>query len=243
MSRRVSGTPGAPELRFSRPTVNGWVFFAGTRLKKVPLTGGGAFDVAEARNLPAGAFRDVDGNIYYGMFGEGIWRVPEGGGEREQVTALEPGSGGHGWPSLLPGGEFLLYASIGIDDESSLLIRSMKSGKTSVLLEVAKRHQFAGRQIVFIRGDSAFAVSFDARRGKLSGESRAVPGLGRATYEIASDGTLFYVPWIGSEANRSLVWISRQGEVTPVTRERRAYFQAITALSQWTPSRTNHTRS
>ena len=54
-STRLGNARGARAPFFSPD--GEWVcFFAGTRLKKVPRTGGGAFDLAEATNLTAGAF-------------------------------------------------------------------------------------------------------------------------------------------------------------------------------------------
>ena len=43
----------------------------------------------------------------------GLWRVPAAGGELEELTKPDPNEGDHLWPEILPGGEAVLFDTIG----------------------------------------------------------------------------------------------------------------------------------
>jgi Tol biopolymer transport system component len=76
-------------------------------------------------------------------------------------------------------------------------------------------------------------VPFDADALKITGapipvadEVRGWDGVGLAFADVASDGTLVYVPRNPLAEQRELVWIDRKGAATPISARRRDYQQA-----------------
>ena len=102
----IPGTEGARNPFFS-PDGQQVGFYALGQLKRVSISGGAPFTLAEAAN-PDGASWGEDDSILYGQGFRGIWRVPGAGGNPEQVIPLEAGELAHG-PQLLPGGEWVLF--------------------------------------------------------------------------------------------------------------------------------------
>nr|NIP99000.1 hypothetical protein [Akkermansiaceae bacterium] len=106
--------PKALKLLSSPPTAKWVAFFAAGKLKKVAVVGGPVTTLAEAA-AGLGASWGSDGTIVYcpAQWGEGLWRVPAGGGAAEVLTRTDTKTGEslHALPHHLPGGESLLFTS------------------------------------------------------------------------------------------------------------------------------------
>ncbi len=105
----IAGTGGALNPFFS-PDGQWVAFYAGGKLKKVPIVGGGSLTLCDADFAFGGAWSD-DGTIVFGgsLLG-GLLRVSSNGGQPEAFTTLENGEGSHRWPSLVPGSRDVLFA-------------------------------------------------------------------------------------------------------------------------------------
>ena len=99
----LRGTEGASQPFFSPD--GKWVgFFAGRKLKKVPLAGGPALVIADVPGPPRGASWGPNDDIFCAWLGaSGVFRVSSEVGNPESVTTTdrEKGDGFHYWPKLM----------------------------------------------------------------------------------------------------------------------------------------------
>jgi serine/threonine protein kinase/Tol biopolymer transport system component len=202
-----------------------WVAFASNKMmRKVPLDGGPAADIAKA--AWAGGDWTEDGSILYSPdYMTGLWRVSAGGGSPERLTVPDSAQGelAHWWPQLLPDGDHVLFTAFRTPVERARIeVLSLKTGKRTVLLEggVAGRYVTAG-YLLFARNEALYAVPFDVRRLKMIGQP--VPVIqdvamklvdGRAAFGVSDNGTLAYIAASTFVPDLELVWVNRRGEAS-----------------------------
>ena len=124
-------------------------------------------------------------------------------------------------PQLLPDGDTVLFSVRpgGSWDDAQIVVQSLSSGERTIVLEGGSDARYLPtRHLVYALGNGLFGIAFDA--DTLSVTGGAVPlaqGLMRATttaganYGVSDDGTLAYVSGDGNLAQRSLVWVDREG--------------------------------
>ena len=162
----------------------------------------------------------------------GLMRVPAAGGEPRPLTEPGPDEGAHLWPTFVPGGNAVLYTTgrgpNASDEQVGVL--SLETGEQHLLVQGVAGTVTASGHLVFAREASLWAVAFDADRLTVSGEpAPMVEGvqvnlLGNwAHYALAADGTLVYLPAEGGAVQRSLVWVDRAGQETPLGTPPRPY--------------------
>ena len=149
-----------------------WIgFFAGQKLKKIPLQGGGVVSLCDTAGLARGASWGEDGAIIANLDGYHLFRVPATGGEPQVIGKPEQ----HGertwrWPQVLPGGENVLFtgavaASAAAADSANIEVLSLKSGR----VKVVRRGGYFGRylpsgHLVYFRQGALYGVPFDLGR-------------------------------------------------------------------------------
>ena len=81
-------------------------------LRKVSISGGPPITLAELPSNMYGASWGDDDQIIVGTLGNGLFRVPGGGGEPEALTSPDTDEGevNHYWPSRIPGRQAVLFA-------------------------------------------------------------------------------------------------------------------------------------
>jgi serine/threonine-protein kinase len=216
-----------------------WVGFAdeNTTLKRVPITGGPALPVAKLNNNSRGATWAPDGTIIFATSGTGtLQRVSASGGEPVALTRPDPSQGeaNHLWPEILPGGQAVLFTILptrGGLDAASIAVLDLRTGRKTVLLRGGSDAHFVpSGHLVYAAAGALRAVGFDLARLTVVGTSiPVVPQVlttarGAADAVLARDGTLVYVSGnAGTGAERTLVWVDRQGRETPIGAPPRAY--------------------
>ena len=222
----LAGTENAQQLFFS-PDSKWLGFFAGGKMKKIPLGGGAPVTVARAV-LPRGASWSADDSIlfvpfYYG----GVARISSSGGNPEMLTTPDRAHGeiAHRWPSVLPGGGAFLY-TIGFGsswDEARIAVRKIGAKESRILIQGG----FDGRylptgHLVYARGASLYAVRFDLETLQVSGgpvqvaEGVLQGDAGAAEFSFSNDGLLIHRP-AGSRAGEggALALVDRTGRALP----------------------------
>ena len=200
-----------------------WVAFAtGKMMRKVPLDGGPAADIAPSSW--AGGDWTADGTVIYTPnYVSGLWSVPAGGGTPKQLTTPDSARGelAHWWPQVLPDGEHVLFTAFSTPIERARVeVLSLKTGKRTVLLEgaVSARYVTAG-YLLYAKNEALYAVAFDAKALKLTGQP--VPVIqdvalatddGRAGFAVSDNGTLAYITASSFAPDLELVWVNRHGE-------------------------------
>jgi len=166
----LAGTEGAVDPFFSPD--GQWIgFFAGQKLKKIPLQGGGVVSLCDNAGLGRGASWGEDGAIIANLDSYHLFRVPAAGGEPQVIGKPEQ----HGertwrWPQVLPGGENVLFtgavaSSAAAFNSANIEVLSLKSGR----VKVVRRGGSFGRylpsgHLIFFRKGGLYGVPFDLGR-------------------------------------------------------------------------------
>ncbi|MEO7145794.1 MAG: winged helix-turn-helix domain-containing protein [Bryobacteraceae bacterium] len=218
----LAGTEGAVDPFFSPD--GQWIgFFAGKKLKKIPLQGGEVVSLCDTAGLEHGASWGEDGAIIANLDGFHLFRVPTVGGESQVIGKPEQ----HGertwrWPQLLPGGENVLFtglvaASGAAFDSANIEVLSLKWGR----IKVVRRGGYFGRylpsgHLIYIRHGTLYGVPFHLGRLEIHGAPiPLVEDIARSSrVSFSSTGILLYA----SAATRvaPIAWLDSAGKSQPV---------------------------
>ena len=122
-STLLAGTDGAHDPFWS-PDARWIAFFARGTLTKVSRTGGQPQVLCEARASAYGTWNQ-SGTILFSSYGQGLYRVPDNGGNKRPVTMLDESRGdfAHSFPVFLPDGRRFLYLVANRGADSSELFQ------------------------------------------------------------------------------------------------------------------------
>ena len=164
----------------------------------------------------------------------GLDVVAADGGTPTQLTTpdLDSGELGHWWPQILPGEEWVIYTSWSTPIERARIMAfSLTSGEHRVLVEGAAFGRWSPTgHLLFVRGGQLLAAPFD--RDAMAVDGPAEPVLddvyrdandGYANLDFSADGTLVYVQASVMNAPRELVWVDREGTISPLELPPRRY--------------------
>jgi len=236
----VSGL-GTPRGVFFSP--NGqWIgFFDAGMIKKVPVAGGPATIVCRVAAGSRGAAWLADDTIVFATndVSGGLQRVPASGGDPAVLTKpnRESGEAAYAWPEAVTGSPAVLFTIASTSapsvDNSQVAVFDLKAGTQKTLLRNGSdAHHLPGGYLVYGAGGGLNAVRFDVGRLEVSGNpvavlpQIAVTQFGAVNFDVATDGTLLYVPGGAQEAARSIVWVDREGHEEPTKVPPRAFAYA-----------------
>lgn len=220
----IQGTHGALDPAFSPD--GAWISFtADGKLRKVPIGGGPAVDIADSATNGGGTWLP-DGDIVFTREGAGLWRVGNSGGTPVQLTQLDTARRefAHWSPQALPSGNAVIYTSYATPiSRSRIEAYDLGSGRTKVLVEggVFGRYSQSGH-LLYMRDEAIFAIPFD--QSSLETRGTAVPvqedvawaandGLG--AFDVSPDGTLIYLSAAAWNVASRVVWTDRAGREEP----------------------------
>ena len=223
----LRGTEGGNAPFFSPDGQSvGFLTIPGNILKKVSVLGGPAVTIVEP-DSPRGMSWGPDETIVFGS-PRGLMRVPAVGGEPEPLTTVDPEQGEteHRHPDVLPNLTGVLFTAwSGSAEDSRLAVVSLETGAVSYLLTGGSQPRYSPTgHIVYGVGGTLRAVGFDADRLELT-SNNPVPVVenvetrgSAASFALARNGSLVYVTGAGSGvgAQRSLVWVDREGREEPL---------------------------
>ena len=181
---------------------------AGANINTVSLGGGPPFTVTSNGRQPSWG---SDGMIYFARL-DGVYRVPETGGEPEAVPFSTDGQ--NRWHTALPDGQGLLFTvQGGIAEQSQIAVVGPRGGEVREILTGTMARYAASGHIVYATVErTLMAAPFDLKRLEVTGPSVALlPGVQQ--FALSETGTLIYTT--GGSANYELVWVSREGAVEP----------------------------
>jgi Tol biopolymer transport system component/DNA-binding winged helix-turn-helix (wHTH) protein len=225
MVTMLAGTEGAVDPFFSPD--GQWIgFFAGQKLKKIPLQGGVVVSLCDTTaGLERGASWGEDGAIIANLDNYHLVRVPAIGGEPQVIGKPEQnGERTWRWPQVLPGGENVLFTglvagSAAAADSANLEVLSLKSGRVKVVLRGGNfgRYLPSGHLIYFRQG-SLYGVPFDLARLETHGAPAPLledlansesPSFGRVSF--SRTGTLLYAG-AGRTGVAAIAWLDSAGK-------------------------------
>ncbi|HET7711389.1 MAG TPA: protein kinase, partial [Thermoanaerobaculia bacterium] len=198
-------------------------FFADGKLKTVPIGGGPARVLCDAR--PEGSPAWAGDTILYTQYSgsaPGIYRVSAGGGTPERIVTPEASGGGlPWWPEFLPDGKRFLYLTLirrpGGQALGHELLVGFIDGRPPQRISrtIDSRAVYANGHLLFVREGTLLAQRFDLRTLQLSGETKPVvdrlhyfANTGVAAFSVSRDGLL---SWRTARAASRLSWIDRAG--------------------------------
>ncbi len=213
----------------SRPFVSPdgrWIAYAKQgKLKKVPVEGGPAIDLADA-DWAGGSWGRNGRLVYTKAYNTGLWIVSEGGGDARQLTTPDTASGelGHWWPQILPDGDHVLFTAYRTPIERATIeVLSIKTGKRQVLVTGGVFGFYVPTgHLLYAVGETIRAVPFDLRRLAVTGPTLPVvdsvamnPSDGAAAFDVSETGTLAYLPVSSYITETELVLVDRRGHESP----------------------------
>ncbi len=222
--RPVEGTEGASCIFWS-PDGRSLGFFAGGRLRRIDVAGGPPQDLADAPFGEGGSW-GRDGTILYTpRLGSPILRVPATGGSPAPARApgQKDGPDAQLWPAWLPDGRhYLFYSLVGVRGQgpaNTVYAASLDPGEKPVPLvsHTSNVVATATGRLLYWRDGAVWAVGFDARRLRVSGEPVRVAGrvahdenLDCGLFSVSPSGALAYHEGGNTELSR-LTWMDRAG--------------------------------
>ena len=221
---------------------NDWVGFYdfdARTLRRVSMLGGPAIPIGElsGQGYLQGASWGADDTIIFGTNDpSGLWRIPVGGGEPEELTTpkAELGEVNHAWPEILPGGESVLFTILPVGDAietATIAVLNLATGEERLLIPGGSfpRYSPTGHIVYGIDG-TLRAVPFDLDRLEVTGNPVPVldgvitKGSGAANFGVSQDGSLVYLSGAASAGGlRTLTWVDREGREEPLGVEARLY--------------------
>jgi eukaryotic-like serine/threonine-protein kinase len=226
-ARLIPGTSEGLASPFVSPDGQ-WVgYFAGTgQLKKIAVTGSTPVTLCAA-TAAFGASWGPDDTILFGQ-STGIKRVSANGGVAELIIPTGDGEQIYG-PQLLPDRRSVLFSVTRNQgptrwDEAQIVVQSISSGERKVVVQGGSDARYLPTgHLVYALRDGVFGAAFDTTRLTIRGG--AVPllqGVQRtvgvsavaSNYAVSDQGTLAFVS--GIVANRSFVWMHRNGTAEPI---------------------------
>jgi serine/threonine protein kinase len=217
--RAIAGTEHGDQPFWSPD--NRWLgFFAGGKLRKIPVTGGSSEPLADAPDPRGGAW-GAGGSIVFAPMAAGpLFAVPADGGAIVEVARPDSAQGETGlrFPSFLPDGERFLFVALprAVDGYAIHLGRVDAGDREFVLRANASPVYAAPGHLITTQGARIVAQPFDARSGRVTGApitiGPAPPPSGAEGERVATaagDGSLAY--WSGRLVNTRLHWLDREG--------------------------------
>jgi serine/threonine protein kinase/Tol biopolymer transport system component len=222
----LEGTENA-QLPFWSPDGRHLGFFSDGKLKRIPVVGGAARSLADALEPRGGAWGTDDRIIYSPDYRDGLWGISASGGEPRRVTELDSQrrEKSHRWPVFLPDGRHILFLAQtdeggSSSDQSSIEALALADGRRTRILDANSSMAYTPRGgLLFWRGGSLFAQSFDLQQLVVEGEPAQVAEdvdytqNERAVFTVSQEGTLVYHRGSGVSQPASLEWYSRAGEL------------------------------
>jgi len=192
-------------------------FFAGGKLKKVPVAGGPAQTICDA-NGADGSWSSRGEIVFDGQANAPLMRVTAAGGiakpEVSQADFEEAPS--LGWPEFLPDGKRFLFIGDLAGEEGMIMLHEIGTSENTALTHADSRVQYAEPgYLIYVLDGMLVAHPFDAGKGELTGEPMPLAdnvgssAVGLADFSAATDGTLVFRS--GESGGRRLLWYDRAG--------------------------------
>ncbi|MDP3720495.1 MAG: protein kinase [Acidobacteriota bacterium] len=213
-----------------------WIaFWSNGALKKIPVSGGSAIQLAEIDN-PLGLTWTGD-QIVVGQ-ARAVLQVPADGGTVRTLMTIDKTAGE--WiqtPQLVDDGRAVLFTQRINERDwsgSNIVVQDLASGTLTTLVQGGTDGRaLPGGLLIYARENALFAVAFDSRKRETSGptvplERGVLPSVGGFTgasqMTWSPSGSLAYAV-DDMAADSTLTWMTRQGGLEPTALPARPQFQ------------------
>jgi eukaryotic-like serine/threonine-protein kinase len=199
-------------------------FFSAGKMWRAPVDGGAPIPIVNTPTPWGGSWGTDNRIVYVPSLGEGLWRISADGGKPERLTKTDDGDKGytHVFPQVLPSGE-ILFTVWGKTAYNAVLPAGGGEWKQSTLNTGRPAITAAGYLFVGDPNAGILAARWTLSSPVIRPEKVVidsvnwVPGAERPWVDVSPTGTAVYAP--GDPDKRQLVWVDRQGVVTPISSE------------------------
>ena len=223
----LPGTEGGRTPFFS-PDGNWIGFIAAAELRRIRVDGTGRQTIAKLGQAPRTPLYWAGNDaIYFGVTGQGLYRVPPTGGPPTALTQprREAGEITHESPQALDEGRAILFTLVRADGRVPALL-NVASGEWRVIPGLSTdfaRYSPSGRML-YRQGESVFAVTMSLASGTTTGAPEmlfdGVLAAEDSALALSADGTLAYLPNSTATGRQGQIAIvSRSGTVTSVVND------------------------
>jgi Tol biopolymer transport system component/predicted Ser/Thr protein kinase len=228
----LPGTEGANNPFFSPD--GKWIAFAAGNgdLQKMYLEGGKPITLCRSKYGFSGSWAPDDTIFFNSGWNGGLWKISANGGDPIQVTTTSESEFGHWLPSVLPGGNAVLFTvwNTTLDDIRIDVFSRKTKTRQPLITGGAQPHFISTGHMLFLQLGTLIAAPFNPETFQV-GEPR-IPVLkdvrqnvssGGGSYTVSEDGMLFYRrggEWI---ARRRVVWRDGEGGMDPLSLHPAAY--------------------
>ena len=228
-ARALAGTDGAT-FPFWSGDSRSLGYFAGGKLKTVPVEGGTPSEVCDAP-IGRGGTWNAEGTIVFSPdFQSALLQVRATGGTPKPATVVDSSKhDSHRWPYFLPDGKHFLYLAVIHGNVRSpndaIYFASLDGKENSLVMQGITNVAYAAGRLLFVRDSALMAQPFDPRTGVLRGDTERlaenvlVDGtVWRAAFDASGNGLLTYasggvMPW-------QAMWYDRSGKQVGVAGEK-----------------------
>ena len=216
-----------PSFLSGRRTAVSLAFSVNGKLKKIEASGGPPQTLCNVSNYTATAgYWNRDGVIFFGGGPEGIFRVPQAGGDPVRVTRPDTAHGEtmHFYPHILPDGRHYLYLiQFAARENNAIYLGSLDGNQKKRLVGTSYGFSYAppaengkSGHLLFLREDTLMAQPLDSGTFELAGDAFPVAervGISRAyaLFTVSPGGALAYRSG-GGVGTRQLNWFDRAGK-------------------------------
>jgi len=226
-AQRLENTEGA-NFPFWSPDSRNIAFFAGGKLRRLPISGGSPITICDAEDGEGGTWfkqgnsgSPADETILFAPSPRAaIQRVAAAGGVPVSVTKLEKGESAHIFPQFLPDGKRFIYFVRG-GPKPGIYVRSLDSDQATFLIDTRGRALIAPPDfLLYLRDSTLFAQRWDWKALKPASEPAALVdevrlgdgANGRNAFTVSATGLLAYRT--GSLEKAQYRWYTRDGKPT-----------------------------
>lgn len=202
----------------------GIVFYADGKLKTMPVAGGPASVICDARAEGVPAWHG-DAIVFgqYSAQDRGLYRVSARGGTPELIIAAQLADRSFSppwWPQFVDEGRSLLYLRFAFEPgrgsiNHAVFLATADGKEEKIVARISSRPHAVADHLLYVRDGSLLAQRFDARSGRLDGDARPLlDGLhyfrstGSAAFSTSNNGLLV---WRSARNPSRLVWLDRNG--------------------------------
>jgi serine/threonine protein kinase len=220
-SQPLSGTEEAANPFWSPDGRFVGFFAAGSKLKKIEVTGGPTQTLADVQGSLGGTWSREGVIVFAKSSGDRLFRVSSTGGTPTPVTTLDESrkETAHLWPYFLPDGRHFLYLARSVQRENTgIYVGTLDSNEHKLLVNADSSPVYAlPGFLLFVRERTLMAQPFDANRLQLTGEPFSVVeqagynvANGRAYFSVSETGVLVFLS--GDSPGTQLAWVDRGGK-------------------------------
>ena len=232
-ARELAHTEGATAPFFS-PDGQWLGYFVEGRVHKMAVSGGPPQLVCDSpvSELGSAAWAD-DGSVLVPSMNGSLMRAAPSGGKCVEIVKPDATRGELLEPESLPGGEGILFASLGgfQTSQAHIAVLDLKTGKSQVIISQGTNPRYVEPGfVVFGRSGAILAAPFDPHGLKLLGQpfpvvERVMPdsAYGIEQFAVSRSGVLAYVAGTRTAVKRRIVLADRKGVSTTVTADANSY--------------------